>query len=64
MPEPRARDAREFERQSEWRLSAARAIATMRSADDADEAEETEDTDGSTSLALACPACLRAPAWD
>ncbi len=45
-PEPRARDAREFERQAEWRSSAARAIATMRSADDSDD-EETEDTDGS-----------------
>jgi stage III sporulation protein SpoIIIAA len=46
VPEPRARDAREFERQAQWRSSAARAIATMRSADDLDPAEP-EDTDGS-----------------
>ncbi len=45
LPEPRARDAREFERQAQWRSSAARAIATMRSADDteSDEAEAPED---------------------
>ena len=48
VPEPRARDAREFERQAEWRSSAARAIATMRSADELDEdADEVDDTDGS-----------------
>ena len=44
MPEPRARDAREFERQAQWRSSAARAIATMRSVADGDD-EEPEDTD-------------------
>jgi hypothetical protein len=48
VPEPRARDAREFERQAEWRSSAARAIATMRSADELDEdVDEVDDTDGS-----------------
>jgi stage III sporulation protein SpoIIIAA len=55
VPEPRARDAREFERQAEWRSSAARAIATMHSASDPDEEEvdetgvlddESEDTPG------------------
>jgi len=47
-PEQRARDAREFERQSEWRLSAARAIATMRSADDLDpDEQELDEVDGS-----------------
>ncbi len=47
LPEPRARDAREFERQAQWRSSAARAIATMRSADDADD-EGIEPTDDET----------------
>jgi hypothetical protein len=55
-PEPRARDAREFERQAEWRASAARAIATMHSdlEDEPDTApedeafEELEDTPGVT----------------
>ena len=53
VPEPRARDAREYERQAEWRASAARAIATMHS-DLEDEVavedlEELEDTPGVTS---------------
>jgi hypothetical protein len=55
-PEPRARDAREFERQAEWRASAARAIATMHSdleddpdtEADAEELEALEDTPGVT----------------
>ena len=51
-PEPRARDAREFERQAEWRASAARAIATMHSDledETSDEAfDELEDTPGVT----------------
>jgi stage III sporulation protein SpoIIIAA len=51
-PEPRARDAREFERQAEWRASAARAIATMHSDledETSDEVfEELEDTPGVT----------------
>ena len=33
VPEPRARDAREVERQREWRASAARAIDTLRAED-------------------------------
>jgi stage III sporulation protein SpoIIIAA len=36
-PEPRAKDAREFERQAEWRASAARAIAAMHSELEGDE---------------------------
>ena len=52
-PEPRARDAREYERQAEWRASAARAIATMHSdLEDGVEVEafeeELEDTPGVT----------------
>ncbi len=49
-PEPRARDAREFERQAEWRASAARAIAAMHSdvGDDVDAEELEEDTPGVT----------------
>jgi hypothetical protein len=34
VPEPRARDLREFERQREWRDSAARAITQLRAGDD------------------------------
>jgi stage III sporulation protein SpoIIIAA len=41
-PEPRARDAREFERHAEWRASAARALEELRSDDEpADETDET-----------------------
>ncbi len=50
LPEPRARDAREFERQAEWRASATRAIATLHSdvetADLDDELLDVADTAG------------------
>lgn len=42
VPEPRARDTREFRRQAEWRTSAARAIAAMHAPDEA-----PDDADGS-----------------
>jgi stage III sporulation protein SpoIIIAA len=65
-PEPRARDAREFGRQAEWRASAARAIATMHSDLDeeveADELDEgPEDTPGVT---VGSPAAMRAALAD
>jgi stage III sporulation protein SpoIIIAA len=44
-PEPRARDAREFDRQRAWRESALRAIEALRPADAADGEEEDEDED-------------------
>ncbi|MBX3029997.1 MAG: AAA family ATPase [Chloroflexi bacterium] len=65
-PEPRARDAREFERQAEWRASATRAIATLHSeveaeadgdAAAADAMDEVEDTPGVTP---GSPATMRA----
>jgi hypothetical protein len=64
--ETRARDAREFERQAEWRASAARAIATMHSDLDeeveADELDEgPEDTPGVT---VGSPAAMRAALAD
>jgi hypothetical protein len=44
VPEPRARDAREFERQAEWRASADRALAAATVAPDAvEELEHLED---------------------
>ncbi len=62
-PEARARDAREFERQAEWRASAARAIATMRSdlETDGEPLEEVEDTPGVTA---GSPEVLRAALAD
>lgn len=67
-PEPRARDAREFERQAEWRASATRAIATLHSgieaADrDADQADLADTTDGLEDLpgvTPGSPATMRA----
>jgi stage III sporulation protein SpoIIIAA len=40
LPEPRARDMREFERQREWRESAVRAITQLRTGEEALEPEE------------------------
>jgi stage III sporulation protein SpoIIIAA len=44
--EPRAREAREFERQREWRQAAGRAIEALRAEPDGEPFPESEDDDG------------------
>jgi len=56
VPEPRARDAREVERQREWRTSAARAIDTLRAEDGRAPANLVEGPPGDTTGAASAPA--------
>lgn len=51
--EPRAREAREFERQREWRQAAGRAIEALRAEPDGESFSEGEDEDGRPDAASA-----------
>jgi stage III sporulation protein SpoIIIAA len=64
-PEPRARDAREFERQAEWRASAARAIATLHSdIEDAPAGEDLEGIEETPGVTSGSPEAMRAALAD